>query len=480
MTLATKNAHQIPFELQVEMCIALSEIVATIMGKVLYPYNRKFANKIIEAVLRAEGDEILRLQARQSGKTEAVINAIITLSIFFLSVLGMRFECGLFAPARAQAIQVTRARIRVRMGAIEEFINTIGLTTMLDVGRTTGLYVIHDLHSGLESQITSLSADKKANIKGETLNLVILEQVEDMDDEKMISDIFPMGAAVAGTRVLSGTSTLEIHNEYFYNKVAIASSDEDVIIDCTEAMKYNPKYKLYIEKEKIRLGEDSLEFRAQYYLEWGTTMIHFIEDRQAFLELTREIEPAEGIPKVAGWDPARMNDYSVVTVMESRFEGTEEKSIVTDWWHSQGTNLEEQVYVVAEWLQERGVTVLAVDAIGIGIGVCDMLENHLDGSIEIIRVNMSAAQQDEMFKLVDREVKTKRLHYPIAPSRARNLFLQQIFRVQKKFSGRSLLVEAPPGRDSHDDFVDSLALAMWALKGEETFDAGAVRFDWGS
>ena len=473
MTLAADPQHSIPLEEQVTMCIALSEIVAVVMGKILYPYNRRLANGIIEAVLRAEGDEILTLQARQSGKTEAVINAIITLSIFFVSVLNMRFECGLFAPAKSQAISVTRARMRVRMGSIEPFINTIGLTTALGDGRTTGFYVIHNLQNGLEAQITSLSADKTANIKGETLNLIILEQVEDVNDSKMKNDIFPMGAAVAGVRVLSGTSTLEIRNEYFYDRITMAGPDEAFVIAAPEAVKFNPKYKLFIEKEKIRLGENSLEYRAQYLLEWGTTLIHFIEDRHAFLALTKEIEPSEGLIKVAGWDPARMNDYSVVTIME----GVED-SRITDWWYSQGTNLEEQIYVVIDWLQERGVSVLAVDAIGLGVGVCDMLENHLPNSIKLMRIDMNAKQQDEMFKLLDREIKTERFHYPKAPSRARDLFLQQMLSLLKKFSGRYLLTEAPKGKGRHDDFADSLALAMWGLKGEEPFKAGVESFSW--
>ncbi len=473
MTVTTNKTNSIPIHEQTRLCIALSEIIAVVMGKILYPYNRKLTNRIIEAVLRSEGDEILALQARQSGKTEAVINAIITLSIFFVSVLNMRFECGLFAPAKSQAIQVTRARMRVRMGAIEEFINTIGLTTMLGDGRTTGLYVIHDLQNGLEAQITSLSADKTANIKGETLNLIILEQVEDVNDSKMKSDIFPMGAAVGGTRVLSGTSTLEIRNEYFYDRITMAAPGEAIIIDCIEASKYNLKYRAFIEKEKTRLGENSLEFRAQYYLEWGTTMIHFIEDRQLFLSLSKDIEPVEGLVKVAGWDPARMNDYSVVTIME----GVED-SYITDWWYSQGTNLEEQVYVVIDWLQEKDVSILAVDAIGLGIGVCDMLENNLPNSIQLLRVDMNAKQQDEMFKVLDREIKTERFHYPKAQSRARDLFLQQMLRLQKKFSGRYLLTEAPKGKGSHDDFADSTALALWALKGEEPFEVGVESLSW--
>ncbi len=58
------------------------------------------------------------------------------------------------------------------------------------------------------------------------------------------------------------------------------------------------------------------------------------------------------------------------------------------------------------------------------------------------------------------------------------LFIQQIIRVLKKFTGRYLLVEAPPGRGNHDDFVDSLALALWALKNDESFEAGVESFSW--
>lgn len=472
MTLSTADPRTLSHDEKVELCIALSEMISIICNRILYPYQTKLVNKLIEAVLRAEGDEHLVLQARQSGKTEAVVNAIITLSIFYITILQQKFKAGVFAPAQSQAIQVTRARIRERIMEIQDVLDDMGIMPVMGKGRTTPLFIFKDLSTGHEATIRALSADLTANVKGEDFNLIIIEQVEDTDSSKLKSDIFPMGAAVGGVRILSGTSTLEIYNDYFYDKLAVAGPDDALIIDCNEASKYNPKYRAFIELEKERLGEDSLEFRAQYLLEWGSSIIHYIEDRTAFLLLSEATKPMKGIKKVAGWDPARMNDYSVVTVMEEQGD----TSVVTDWWFSQGTNLEEQVYVVSDWLEERGVSVLAVDSIGLGVGVCDMLDNHLK-SVEIIRVDMKARMQDEMFKLLDREIKTSRLRYPSENNRARALFLQQMFRVEKKFSGRSLLVEAPEGRDSHDDFCDSLGLAMWALRGD-AFDAGVAVLSW--
>lgn len=476
MTVASEKHVDIPIEEQIKMCVALSELVEFLLGLFLYPYQRPLVNRIIEAVLRGEGAELLILQARQSGKTEAVTVAIITLSIFFVSVLKKDFKCGVFSPAKSQAIEVTRDRMRTRMGSIRKPMLAMGITTELDAGKTTGLYVFVDLSSGATATIQSKSAAKTAHTKGPDLNLIIIEQVEDADDTTLKEIIFPMAAATGGPRILSGTSTTAIRCEYFYDRVTLAG-DDAIIINAEEAAKVNPKYAAYIELEKERLGEHSIEFRAAYMLEWGITFIHFIENRPEFLKLSEDYEPIEGAIKVAGWDPAKVNDYSVVTAME----GIEE-SHITDWWYSQGTNLEEQVDTVINWCQERGISILAVDSIGLGQGVCDMLENRLPEDIKLMRVDMNARKQDEMFKLLDREIKTKRFHYLKEPTnpfqrRARELFLQQFLRAEKKIKGRNLVVEAPKGKESHDDFLDSAALSLWGLKGD-VFDAGVESFSW--
>ena len=471
MSVAVEKPVDMPIEQQIEMCIALSELIEFMLGLTLYIYQRPLVHKIIEVVLRAEGDEVLVLQARQSGKTEAVTVAVITVAIFFVSVLKRDFKCGIFAPAQSQAIQVSRKRMKKRVGSITDPLLMMNIVTELDAGRNTGFYLFKDITTGNEADIRSLSADKSANTKGEDLNLTIIEQVEDADDTTLKEVIFPMSAATAGPRVLLGTATSEIRCEYYYDRMTIAG-DDAFVINAEEASKVNPKYHLYNEKEKERLGEHSLEYRAAYKLEWGVTMIHFIENRPEFLKLSEKCTPKKGLIKVAGWDPARMNDYSVVTVME----GVEDSN-VTDWWYSQGTNLEEQVHFVIDWVQNRDISLLAVDSIGLGQGVCDMLENHLPEDIKLMKVDMSARKQDEMFKLLDREIKSKRFHYPVKPSRERDLFLQQFFRAQKRFSGRNLLVEAPKGKNQHDDFVDSCAIALWGLKGD-VFDSGVESFSW--
>lgn len=482
MTEAVADASQFSLEQLVDMCIALSKIICIFKEIIPYPYQRKLINKIIEAVLRGEGDELLVLQARQSGKTEAITIAVITIAVFFVSVLKRKFKCGIFAPAKSQALEATRTRMQEWMTDLEDFVRSMGLLIMLGDGKTTNLYIFKDLETGNEARITSFSADKKANIKGPDLQLIILEQVEDMNAEKMKNDIFPMGSAVGGVRVLAGTSTTEIHNEYYYDRLR-ANPEDAIIIDSNEAGKYNPKYKLTVELDRERLGEESLEFRAQYLLEWGTSTIHFVEDRDAFLKLTRDISDIQGIKKTGGWDPARMSDYSVLSIMEASYEGEVERSYLTRWWYSQGTNLEEQVDTIVQICIEEEVELLVVDAIGIGIGVCDMLDKRLPRSTELVRLTMNAQQQDEMFKLFDREIKTGRFHYiknPITKmgKRARNLFIQQMIRVEKRFSGKYLLVEAPKGKNHYDDFCDSAALALWGLKKEEKFVGGVGTIRW--
>ena len=106
-----------------------------------------------------------------------------------------------------------------------------------------------------------------------------------------------MSAAVNGTIVKIGTSNNQIcdflETIRRNKRMDIENSRKrgyrrkHYEYDYKVAMKYNPLYKKFIEKEKRRLGEDSDAFRMSYKLEWilergmfvSPEMLDKIEDR---------------------------------------------------------------------------------------------------------------------------------------------------------------------------------------------------------
>lgn len=447
--------------LHIQRCKKLRDMLATAIGRPLYPYQLPFSDRMIEAQLQMKGDELFTLMARQSGKTEATTLTVLALSVYYTTVLKRNYKVGVFAPAQSQAIDVFRSRIRERFKELEPLFTQLGVTSYLASGRYTHLFFIASPKDKTEARIRCMSSDRTADIKGESLDLIIIEQAEDADESKLKDDIFPMAAATGGIRVLNGTSTTSIVNDYFFDN-CIKGGDDVFVVDCYEASKFNPTYAAYIETERERYGPLSPEFAAQYELKWEMVSNKFIMNREFFLSLQEDYTPAGGLMRdsaplrrTAAWDPARGNDYSWVTVLEG-----EDPVHIIDWWYKQGMNLEQQAMELGPWLMQRGVSTLAIGVIGLGQGPADIMTNHFP-TIELERITEGSVQQDIMFKLLEREIGNSRLHYPAADSRAKQLFLSQMLRAERKYVGNKLHVVAPKGHMSHDDAVDSLSMCLW-------------------
>ena len=81
--------------------------------------------------------------------------------------------------------------------------------------------------------------------------------------------------------------------------------------------KYNPAYKKFVEKEKLRLGEDSEEFQMSYRLKWMLErgMLITEDDLDILADKSMPLVKAwHRTPLVVGIDPARVKDSTVVTV----------------------------------------------------------------------------------------------------------------------------------------------------------------------
>ena len=439
----------------------LRDMLALAVDRKLYPYQLPFSDRLIEAQLQMKGDELITLMARQSGKTEATTITVLALCVYFTTVLKRRYNVGVFAPAQSQAIDVFRGRVKERFNELEPLFHRLGVTSYLGTGRTTRLFFIANLRDNIEARIRCMSSDRTADIKGETLDLIIVEQAEDADESKLKNDVFPMAAATGGVRVLNGTSTTSIINDYFFDN-CIRGGPDTFVVDCYEAAKYNKTYGETIESERERYGPLSPEFAAQYELKWEMVSNKFIMDREFFLTLQETYTPAAGLlrdnpplHRTAAWDPARGNDYSWVTVLEG-----ENPVHIIDWWYAQGMNLEKQALELGPWLMQRGVTKLGIGVIGLGQGPADIFQNHFP-RIKLERITEGSAQQDIMWKLLEREIGNRRLYYPAAESHAKQLFLNQMLRAERKYVGNKLHVQAPKGLQSHEDAADSLSMALW-------------------
>lgn len=250
----------------------------------LFPYQRKFAMRIIRSIIENEGAEISGLFSRQSGKSQtvacvaggcSVILPILANMPMFLNDKRLEpfiggYKVGIFAPALHQA-QIVFNRIRDFFGS-ERAISVL-TDAEVNVGFDTNNgqnIVLRMLNIGVTSVITCMSASDQSNIEGKSYMLIVVDEAQDVGDVKYRKSIRPMAAFYNGTSVVIGTPTIQ--RGFFYDTIERNSKDYENGIarknhyqnDWKEVVKYNPNYEKYVRGEMRKIGEDSDEFQMAY------------------------------------------------------------------------------------------------------------------------------------------------------------------------------------------------------------------------
>jgi hypothetical protein len=313
-----------------------------------------------------------------------------------------------------------------------------------------------------ECPFRCISADKSAHVKGAGFHLLLLEQVEEMDETKMRSEIFemPVGSELESTRVLAGNPSLEVSNHYYLDSTI--NLDYPYLVDWKTAGRYRPTYGMWVQEESKRLGIESDEFRSQFGCEW-IQQRNRLTNPDAF-RLLHTDPPAELTGKrIGGLDLAKRADNTVLTIGERwGFE-----TFILAWLELEGTNYEQQIDIITEAAKKWALTTLAVDTTGLGDPVCDMLTEKLRGICQVIPYQFTPRSTDSLYKVYDRELSQGRLHYPKTmsdPEQTRCLtrFVEQHLAAEKDYKMNLLKVRAPDRRGAHDDYCASGALMIYA------------------
>lgn len=479
----------------------------------MYPYQAQFSKRIIRSVLENDGAEITALFSRQSGKTETVAITVGGLMIILPQLANMPmfsndsrlqmfkdgFWVGIFAPSQRQA-QTTYNRMRGRMQCKEALAVLTDPDFMLEFTTSNGQTVA--LSNG--SFCTAISASDGSNIEGESFKFIICEECQDISNFKIRKSIHPMGAAYNSTICKIGTATtfkgdfysaiernkkefkagkLRVRNHFEYNYKVV--------------MKYNPKYRKYIEREKRSLGETSDEFRMSYNLEWIISRGMFVDidkvEREcgdAYLERVSSDLVANHVAgiDVGGGSSKNRNeaDSTVITVvevdwdspvlMESRTDDETGEDIVymayntyiKDWCEISpevAENYEEQYQIIIDYLKNFRLARVVIDATREA-----SLGQRVQANVrcEVVLFTFSSKSKSDIYKHLQTEINTGRARFPVSSSvketKEYKKFVQQLADLQKGYSGSNLVVSHPAERGAHDDFPDSWALAVWGAK----------------
>jgi Terminase RNaseH-like domain len=453
-------------------------------GEDFYPYQRPVSYRIVESLILQDAEEITGLLSRQSGKSEVVATTLAGCMILF-PILAKTYPIlerfkhgvwvGLFAPVDEQSEIVYRRLIdRLTSERAAYFLQDPEIATKIDARS-------RELRLSNGSRCKRQTANPRAKIEGSTYHIIVVDEAQDSDELVVRKSIHPMLASTGGSMVKIGTPGY--HKGDFYKAInlnkrrARGKRTNHFEYDYKIVGKYNPAYKLFVEKEKFRLGEDSEEFQMSYCLRWQLErgMLITEDDLDMLADKSMPLLKAwHRTPCVVGIDPARVKDSTVVTVMWVDWDHPDPAGYrehrVLNWLEIHNTAWEEQYFQICEFLDPYVISHIAVDAQGMGSAVADRLQRLMGSRCEVMSMNSDAKTQSERWKHLIQLLQRQMLIYP-GHSKARRTrvwrrFRQQMSDAEKVMKGQHLLIEAPNEREAHDDYVDSAALACACTLGD--------------
>lgn len=433
-------------------------------------YQKEISHEIIRTIFTKSGEEVFIEVSRQAGKTTAVVDTIAFIVLFAHHFFGTSISIGIFAPQKEQA-KTDFDRLKDNLRVLKElyrieFEEANGTTLKLSNGNV----------------IYCFSLAPTSHLESKSLHLAIIEEAQKIDDEKAKNEVFPMLASTDGNKIFIGSAGYQLCNFYkgIENGQNVYKYDHKKVIADKEKLykktknKFHKKYKTFITKEKERYREDSDYFQAQYALNWkiGRGMLTTISELEK-LKAKYKVEIPYKKPVYAGWDVAKEEDKSVITVVG--WDEEMKKFRILEWLAMQGDDYTDQVEIVKKTLEKyEKVMKVCIDATGVGDPVVDNFKRQTRLSTEPVKFSLQ--NKDTLYKNLIKILRDGELAYP-ADHKYAQKFETQMLEMIKEYKGEFLSCHHLDKAGAHDDFPDSLALAL--LKARKISDVNVSRSDLG-
>lgn len=420
------------------------------------------------------------------------------------------FRAGIYAPVKDQA--------KTTFDRLKEATSTEGAAALF---RELGVHISENNGDTLsiakanpdgsiqwKSRILSATASPTAKIESKTHDLVICEEAQDLEDRVIDKSIRPMLASTKGNIVFIGTGgtrkcaflkTIKRNRRlrmkqgkrlHFYYPYTVCA-------------RYNPDYAAYIEMEKEKLGEDSDAFQLSYMCRFILERGMFITERFLFHPDVavqyghfRDFIPPNMldllVPRnfsiVAGLDFAKKADSTVLTfvavdwsdpvvdvqVPDLSNPGQTKrlrlfKKHIVSWIEISGDDYDAQFEsLMSTILSVKRLSKLKVDVTGVGEPMHDRMAAVLNNTgITLEPFLFSEQGASEIFKNFRSDLLQRRCTFPYSETSQQKTslirFVHQMLAAEKITKPNGIMkVAAPEEEDSHDDYVDSGALAVTA------------------
>ena len=461
------------------------EYVKELVGFYPFGFQKKLSNRLIESVVFNKGETIVGEFSRQSGKTTIITATVCFLIQYFFSLskhFGVPttpfFNVGFFAPQYEQArtdFFKLRGYLREQEKRgikfnFEEFSgNTINIKQAKYPPR----------------MVYCFTASPTSHPESKTLNLIIFEESQDLDDVQVNKAISPMGASTNATEVYIGVGGYRRCR--FWELIDGLPEDQKFIIPYEEVLEehrllyaktQNPfylNYKRHILKRKREIGETSDEFKTQYLLKWILERGQFITyDNLLKLQDEYLIEKtySRHMKLYGGIDWGKVADSTVFSVVNQDCQ-------IIAWHEFLGDDYDSQGEEIAELIKTKyqGMSKCFCDSTGNQDMGVDMLKAKIRKRVlgtNVIGVNFTAKSKDEMYKnlsrlmhdtIVDKKIiKPSLLRFPAGDMEGKEKFVKQFIDLQKEVRNNMWRCNHPEGPNYHDDYCDSLALACLGFR----------------
>lgn len=512
-----KHSHDPAKQLKLDVLIDRILIFCQSFAEVeFYDYQLEPARRLVESVLLHDNQTLSVIMARQSGKTELLSALTAGLGVILpylakqypddwrLNITDKRgvyrgfskgIRIGIYGPKKEQAaIMFERVRKVFERDAAKQYLRELGYEVPEDNRRRCRIT------NG--SRILCESASEQSKIEGETHDLLIIEEAQDVGDQKVRKSLHPMVASTLGTICKIGTASIRkcdfyttiVHNDRMF---ALKGVRNNFRYPWQVVVRFNSLYEQHIESEKVKLGADSDEFRMSYGCEWifergmfapGSLLFHKeIAMRYGYWSNINEVlDPKlSHCAVVAGIDWGSNSDSTVVTFMAVNWNAPVESSIIEDnygvmselfqykkhvlSWHEWiGDDYEHQFEAIKQLLDSTPCLVkVAMDSNSCGRPLYDRFKKvYANTNIEIEDFNFSAKLKSDGYKALLADLSGHRVTFPASPmARKEPLFIkfaQQMSDLTKTYDKGLMKVSHPEEKGAHDDFPDSFMVANWA------------------
>lgn len=389
-------------------------------------------------------------------------------------------DFGIYAPIMDQSqIMFERIRTYLDTNTAQNILSELGITYKANRGNKVVL--------SNNSSVLAMSASKNSQIEGHTHHVVLLEETQDIDTMKIRKSLHPMTASLKGLLVKIGTASTR-KGDFYYSIQSnlrldsVRDKQNHFFFPYEVCVKYNSLYKDYIEAEKIRIGEDSDEFKMSYNCQWLLERGMFLVPRTF---MSRQVATTTGkysfvYPEgctaphiVVGIDLGKESDSTVVTVMEADWDNPAiHELVVRDmmdtefiaynkhllaWreWH--GDDYEFQFHEIVAWLRKfRFIKKIVLDSTR-EASFSDRLAHHVNfEKVEFEPFIFGVQTKAAGYRLLHGDILSGRTTFPAGQEARKQAeyrkFVTQALDLTKLYTGGFLSVSHPDEAGAKDDY----------------------------